>query len=650
MSLRFLNSGNDISPSIYDEFISLGTERQLGEIWYIIPHEWFIKKFIKHRTTFNARHRPSAYYKLPTFKLITNVTIKLPQHPDMSTHTLKPGLSIDQDVVCINEAQWKLISSYFGYDTAIPREVVPKAPGSREVIVDLYPLRLFLKQGTRNEHRERTTSPVSKNDQNKVPVVQDESITCSSTFSLGALRQYVASKYKVEKNRVELSLSDCQQQPLSPNQDQRSLTYLSIYSGIHDGCEIYINIDGVCDEEFGVQSGVGGMSVQVENSSGSFAPVGNIVTTKPSKQCRRDSLDSFEFNPPEIQSRIVKLDYQNGIERLRKDSKDSISDELQLLKARCSSYEQHLSILESKNSNLHEQLKQKTDQVNQLKATLQEKTQENAKLQLTNTSTANNPENTLSSCPIIDSSNLTINYNQKLGQGGFATVFAARWFSLEVAVKIVDIANEGKAKLKKEIGFLTKLNYPCVLRVFGITYINNQIGIVMEKADGKLQIPSSLSQNSLTIAKNICCTLKFLQSRSIIHGDIKPDNVLIVNGQIRLADFGTSRVIASNSTLPSANAYTAKYAALEVLNEEPVKESDIYSIGVLLYELLTNEVAFKGFNQFTLLGAKYQGKSLKFSENVPLELVNLINRCMTNEISERPNIDQILEVLENLYV
>ncbi|KAL0208959.1 hypothetical protein P9112_011546 [Eukaryota sp. TZLM1-RC] len=64
-------------------------------------------------------------------------------------------------------------------------------------------------------------------------------------------------------------------------------------------------------------------------------------------------------------------------------------------------------------------------------------------------------ENKSPQCPVLDSSNLIINYNQILGRGGFATVYGAQWFSLNVAVKIVDIVDEGPAKLQKEIGIGT---------------------------------------------------------------------------------------------------------------------------------------------------------------------------------------------------
>ncbi|KAL0209978.1 hypothetical protein P9112_010062 [Eukaryota sp. TZLM1-RC] len=637
--------------SIYTKFTSLDSEPQIGEVWYIVPMHWYWV-FSIHSKYLYPDQKPDDELKIPTSDLTTLGTIKLPQHPKITSKTLKPGLTLDHDVLCVNETQWDLISVYFGSDGPIRREVVPKAPDSLEVMVDLYPLRLRLRQ---------------------VGYLQDETLAASSTSSLGSLREQIASKNTVDKDKVRLSLSHPEFKALSSEEDEHSLTDL----GIQDGSQLNVTIikpqaidqkslygtsKSLVSEQFpSLSTQSHHYNLRHHEKLGPLSRSSAHCSIPPSRGRNRVNAVSYS---PETQTNNDgrEEDFQSKVSRLERALR-STKQQLEEEKAKTAEFEilctenkllkDELQHLKASFDSCLQELINSQNQILNLKQQLEEKTQENDQLrissaELTNTSTANNPENTLPQCPVIESSNLAINYNQKLGQGGFATVYAARWFSLEVAVKIVDIVNEGKAKLKKEIGFLTKLNYPCVLRVFGITYINNQIGIVMEKADGKLQIPSSLSQNSLTIAKNICCTLKFLQSRCIIHGDIKPDNVLIVNGQIRLADFGTSRVIASNSTLPSANAYTAKYAALEVLNEEPVKASDIYSIGVLLYELLTNEVAFKGFNQFTLLGAKYQGKSLKFSENVPPVLVNLINRCMSNEISERPNIDQILEILENL--
>ncbi|KAL0213949.1 hypothetical protein P9112_006133 [Eukaryota sp. TZLM1-RC] len=253
------------------------------------------------------------------------------------------------------------------------------------------------------------------------------------------------------------------------------------------------------------------------------------------------------------------------------------------------------------------------------------------------------------SCPEIDSADIEL--GKKIGQGGSAIVYSAKWFCLAVAIKLVFLTDEGKAKLKKEISLLSMLNSPAILRVFGVTYIDGKIGIVMELATSSLSVPSSLTNQNLAIAKELCCAMKVLHSKSVIHGDLKPQNILLVNGQIRLADFGTSKVIAEHTVNSSSLTFTPKYAALEVFDNRITETSDIYSIGVILYELLTNKVAFEGLNtQFSLLGAKYQGKELSFDQEDPEILKNLVNDCMSSDASKRPTIDQIihqLSLLEN---
>ncbi|KAL0214761.1 hypothetical protein P9112_006945 [Eukaryota sp. TZLM1-RC] len=251
------------------------------------------------------------------------------------------------------------------------------------------------------------------------------------------------------------------------------------------------------------------------------------------------------------------------------------------------------------------------------------------------------------SCPEIDPADIVL--GQKIGQGGFASVFSAKWFSLAVAIKLVFLPDEGKAKLKKEISLLSMLNSPAILRVFGVTYIDDKIGIVMELATSSLTIPSSLNKHTLAMAKELCCAMKVLHSKSVVHGDLKPQNILLVNGQIRLADFGTSRVIADHTANSTSLTFTPKYAALEVFDNSITKASDVYSIGVILYELLTNNVAFEGLNsQLAFLGAKFHQKQLLFDQKIPDVLQILINTCIANEPSKRPTIDQIIEALSLL--
>ncbi|KAL0215297.1 hypothetical protein P9112_007481 [Eukaryota sp. TZLM1-RC] len=202
--------------SIYEKFTSLDSEPQTGEIWYIVPKNWYTQ-FIIHGKNLYPDQKPDDELKIPTSDLTTLGTIKLPQHPKITSKTLKPGLTLDQDVVCINESQWNLISVYFGSDDPIRREVVPKAPDSMEVMVDLYPLRLRLRQ---------------------VGSVQDETLAASSTSSLGFLREQIASKNKVDKDKVRLSLSHPEFKALSSEEDEHSLTDL----GIQDGSQLNVTI------------------------------------------------------------------------------------------------------------------------------------------------------------------------------------------------------------------------------------------------------------------------------------------------------------------------------------------------------------------------------------------------------------------------
>ncbi|KAL0228816.1 hypothetical protein GEMRC1_013436 [Eukaryota sp. GEM-RC1] len=170
----------------------------------------------------------------------------------------------------------------------------------------------------------------------------------------------------------------------------------------------------------------------------------------------------------------------------------------------------------------------------------------------------------------------------------------------------------------------------------------------MEKASSTIPSPSSLSATSLRYAKELCKAVKFLHSKSIVHGDLKPGNVLIVNDRIRIADFGTSRNIESTSTVPRTGSMTVRYAAPEQFDNKISPQSDIYSLGIVLYELFQNMQAFIGKNQYAIMGAKYGGKSLPFDEPLPSSLSNVINQCIQSDPILRPKISEILRILETV--
>ncbi|KAL0231673.1 hypothetical protein GEMRC1_011077 [Eukaryota sp. GEM-RC1] len=122
-------------------------------------------------------------------------------------------------------------------------------------------------------------------------------------------------------------------------------------------------------------------------------------------------------------------------------------------------------------------------------------------------------------CPQIPSDQIIL--GDEIGGGGFATVYSGEWLDLPVAVKMVALTEEGRLQLQKEMSLQYNLNHPSILRVFGISFFDKTIGIVMEKASSSLPTPNSLSPLTLRYATELCRAVMFLHLKSIVHGDLE---------------------------------------------------------------------------------------------------------------------------------
>ncbi|KAL0226901.1 hypothetical protein P9112_014225 [Eukaryota sp. TZLM1-RC] len=255
-------------------------------------------------------------------------------------------------------------------------------------------------------------------------------------------------------------------------------------------------------------------------------------------------------------------------------------------------------------------------------------------------------------CPVIPEESLEFDETcDEIGRGGCAVVYAAKWSGLDVAIKLATITVEGQDQLRKELGLLIKMNNPGILRVFGICFINSKVGIVMERANHSLIVPSGLTKKTLTYAKDICNAVRFLHSKSVVHGDLKPENVLMVQGVVRIADFGTSRIIKSTVDInpQSKQMITPKYAPPEAFDNQVVKEGDVYSLALILYEMLTDRSAFKGLRTYeALYGAKYREEGLLFDHAFPQQLQMVLNRSCVRNPFDRPTIEEILNCLDEV--
>jgi len=184
-----------------------------------------------------------------------------------------------------------------------------------------------------------------------------------------------------------------------------------------------------------------------------------------------------------------------------------------------------------------------------------------------------------------------------IGKGGFARVFKAkRKDGKLVAVKIpisMD-AMTGKSFIA-EMQNWTKLSHPNIVRLYDFNIMPMPF-FEEELCDNALadQAKPIESEEAAWILFNICEGLKFAHAQKIIHRDLKPQNILLKNGVPKISDWGLSRII-SETTTTTAMSFTPYYAAPEQINNRVKDErTDIWQLGVILYELVTGALPFKG--------------------------------------------------------
>ena len=184
-----------------------------------------------------------------------------------------------------------------------------------------------------------------------------------------------------------------------------------------------------------------------------------------------------------------------------------------------------------------------------------------------------------------------------IGEGGFARIFSAKKKDgISVAIKVPLSMNPatGKAFIT-ELQNWTRLEHENIVRIYDYNVLPVPY-FEMELCDGALvdQKKPIQSEEAVWILFNICEGLKFAHDRKIIHRDLKPQNVLLKNGIPKISDWGLSRII-SESTTTSATSFTPYYAAPEQINNRVKDErTDLWQLGVILYELVTGKLPFTG--------------------------------------------------------
>lgn len=240
----------------------------------------------------------------------------------------------------------------------------------------------------------------------------------------------------------------------------------------------------------------------------------------------------------------------------------------------------------------------------------------------------------------------------KIGEGGMGVVYKAQDIKLnrEVALKFLPayLAAEPaeKERFFQEARAASALNHPNITTVYEIDENEGQIFIAMELVEGKTL--KELIQNellpvkkALEVAIQICEGLASAAEKGIVHRDIKSDNIILTpKGQVKIMDFGLAKFKgASKETETGSTVGTAAYMSPEQASGEEVDHrSDIFSFGVVLFELLTGQLPFRGEHPAGLAYAILNEEPpplARFNPKVTPELERMVAKALTKNKEER---------------
>jgi len=250
-----------------------------------------------------------------------------------------------------------------------------------------------------------------------------------------------------------------------------------------------------------------------------------------------------------------------------------------------------------------------------------------------------------------------------LGEGGMGKVYLAEDTKLKrnVALKVLPDPNggseEGRRRLLREAQAAAALDHPNICAIYEVDEARDHSYIVMQYVEGETlearMAKGKLSlDDALNVASQVAGALAKAHAHNIVHRDIKPSNIMLAScGQVKVLDFGLAKtaataLIESNAaetkeilTTPGMILGTVPYMSPEQLRGETVDmRSDIFSFGVVLYEMLSGRSAFGRNTDAETIGAILHEQPPELSSidpNVPHALADMVGKCLAKNVKQR---------------
>ncbi|MEM1347620.1 MAG: protein kinase [Myxococcota bacterium] len=252
---------------------------------------------------------------------------------------------------------------------------------------------------------------------------------------------------------------------------------------------------------------------------------------------------------------------------------------------------------------------------------------------------------------------------RKLGQGGMGAVYIGKQLSVGRSVAIKVLRNElvgreiALERFYRESKIISDLTHPNIVRLidFGQDAERDMLYLVMELVDGQ-NMGDMLERGRMRVAMalelvyQVCGALTEPHKLGVVHRDLKPDNLLIVpisDGtiQVKVLDFGIARALETNTQLTATGMVcgTPQYMAPEQAQNKPIQAAtDLYALGVILYEMLAGIPPFQGQNSLQVMIQQIQKAHAPLTRilppgALPREVEQLVDSMLAKEAADRPD-------------
>lgn len=255
---------------------------------------------------------------------------------------------------------------------------------------------------------------------------------------------------------------------------------------------------------------------------------------------------------------------------------------------------------------------------------------------------------------------MDITFHEKIASGAFGDLFRGVYCGQDVAIKILRGVQNDSVQYQEflqEVAIMRKVRHRNVVQFIGACTKKPHLCIVFEYMRGgsvydHLRNVGTLSIDYIyRVALEVTRGMDYLHKRKIVHRDLKAANLLLdEHGTVKIADFGVARMMESPGVM-TAETGTYRWMAPEVIEHKPYgNKADVFSFGVVLWELLTGQVPYNDMTPLqAAVGVVQQGLRPPIPSNCPAPLADIMRLCWQRDPMVRPSFEMLKSKFEVLY-